>query len=72
MNLTRIQLKNALDNNRYVLLRFSCDNSLIGVNSKSAKIKHAARFCIDNTETQFISYIPCSFMEYISYKVPFI
>lgn len=71
-NMTRKQLKKALIQNRYILARLRSDNSQQGLNSQVSKIKAALRFPIDNTETVYISYEPCSFMDYISFKIPFL
>lgn len=71
-NLTVGQLLNAAEKHDYLLCRFPSGYQ-IGINSKVAKIAAKTGAC-DNLslETEFVSYKPCSFMEYINHKHAFI
>ena len=70
-NLTAQQLYEACMNHRFLILRYSSDNSVIAVNCKVARLKILSKFKTIEQPTKFISYMPCGFMEYISKKVPF-
>lgn len=70
-NLTKKQLFKACQNHRFLILRFSYDNSVMAVNTRIAKLKRFAGVEEENRETNFISLNPCSFHEYINLKKPF-
>ena len=70
MNLTVKQLKKACNKYPYLLIRTE-EYALVGMNSGLANIgENKVRF--DDQLTKAVSYIPCSLMEYISNKTPFI
>lgn len=71
-NLTAQQLYDACMNHQFLILRYSIDNSVIAVNCKIARLKQFNKFKRKDSQTKFISYAPCGFMEYITKKVPFI
>lgn len=71
--LTVNQIIKACDNNNYIAARFK-NNDVIGINCRIAvlstiKEKNAHRL---NNKTNYISYKPISFSEYIRIKYPFI
>ncbi len=68
MNLTVMQLKTACSENDYIAVRHS-DGDVIGINCGLARI----RLMINkpNLVTQYVSFKPIGFMEYISIKNPF-
>ncbi len=71
--LTMKQIDYICKNNKYIVLRYF-DNETIAVNcriSEISKRKHKDKLNL-NKKTNFISYYPCSFQEYISLKTPFI
>ena len=68
MNLTVDQLRQACANNRFIAARYS-DNTVIGINCGIAKIKSTINK--PNLETDFTSYYPIDFQEYISIKAPY-
>lgn len=70
-NLTCQQLYNACKNHQFIILRYSGDNSLIAINCKIVTLKKFDKFKTMNSSSDFISFIPCGFMEYISKKFPF-
>lgn len=66
------ELLNATQLHPYLLCRL-WTGKLMGINSKVAKIAEKKGKCDKpNNETEFTSYIPCSFMEYLNYKHTFI
>lgn len=70
MNLTTNQLVKACEENRFLLLR---DNvGVYGFNAAVAKLKRVAERRKADLETNYVSYRPCTFMEYLNYKIPFI
>ena len=60
---------NACLKNKYILLRFR-DGTQFGVNTKivNSAMKKNPKM---EKESQFISFVPCSFHQYISNKQPF-
>ena len=70
-NLTAQQLYNACMNHRFLILRYSRDNTTIAVNCRIARFTYLSKFKDSEQPTKFISYTPCGFMEYITNKVPF-
>lgn len=69
-NLTVGQLEKACSENSFIILR-TASNGQYGFNCKIrslSKIKKGAPYL----ETNYIGFKPCSFNEYISFKVPFI
>lgn len=70
-NITAGKLYKACIENKFLILRYSHDNSTIAVNCKIIMLKKFDKFKNNTTQTQFISYQPCSFMEYISKKTRF-
>jgi len=72
-NLTRQQLQNASLIHKYMILRYR-NGSCIAINSKVTRTKKPVEKLAKNPHkrTNFISFKPCSFMEYISLKTPFI
>ena len=69
-NLTVNQIKKACSLYPYIAIRFEGSNNLIGINSKVAFISKWKNK--PNVETQFISYRPITFNEYINIKKPFV
>jgi len=71
-NITIKKLYEICQDNKYIALRFG-DNYLMGVNCSVAKILNPSKDIkeIGNKETQFYSFRPISFMEYIRIKRPF-
>lgn len=69
--LTSAQLFNACKNNRFILVRHYSDYRVHAINCGIYKFKRFTKHKRDQTETNYISFIPCNFMEYISNKVPF-
>ncbi len=67
--MNRNQIRKACEKNKYLLLRLYSGYQM-GINCKvidfQIKKNHG------NQETDYISYRPCGFMEYISNKHPFI
>jgi len=70
-NLTCSRLYEICQEHDYVLLRLAKNNALMGVNCRIARMPRFETFASDKHHTEFISYIPCTFQEYISYKHPF-
>jgi len=67
--LTILQIKKAMSQYDFILFRHK-NYSLCGVNSKLLKFlikKHHS----DSSSTNYISFIPCNFNEYITHKTPF-
>lgn len=64
------ELKKACDDNKYIIVR-TYGGQTHAFNCKAADIamKKAAG---PKMETNYISFSPCSFQEYISKKIPFI
>ena len=60
----------ACKENKYILLRHEL-GFVLGVNCKAPFIDKRP-IINENRETQYIGFIPCSFMEYISNKNPFV
>lgn len=70
-NLTYHQVYHILMKNRYVLLREE-NNLLIGVNCDIINTKKFPKIIGNNNLSNFVSYIPCGFMEYLNHKVRFV
>lgn len=72
-NVTRQKLYNASLLYKYMILRYP-DGSFISINSKITRTKRPMKLLIKNPnkKTKFISFRSCSFMEYITHKIPFI
>jgi hypothetical protein len=68
--MTTKQLKSALRKHPFILARHE-SGLQIGINSKVLNMA-AKRHNNDNEETWYQSFNPCSFMEYISHKTPFV
>jgi hypothetical protein len=68
-SLTILQLKKAMKQYDFILLRYR-DNSLCGVNCKMLKFLIKKPHS-DNSFTNYISFIPCNFNQYITNKIPF-
>ena len=71
-NMTIKQLKKAMINNKYIVVRESGTNDIRSVNCRIMNILTKNQVNTDNNETKFIGYYPCNFMEYIRLKTPFI
>lgn len=71
-NLTKKQLYEACQKHEYLLLRYYPDNSLVAVNTRIARFKKFDIMKYDEKESNYSSFIPCTFSEYITYKTPFI
>ena len=67
------QIHNACQLYKYLILRYP-NGDCIAINCKVAKTKKPLkRFNKKpNGKTNFVSFCPCSFMEYISLKTPFL
>lgn len=65
------QLKKAIENNTYVLLR-TYSGILVGVNCKALKMMLTRHEYEPRKKSIYESYQPCSFSEYISHKTAFI
>ncbi len=65
------KIKSIMEKHDYVLLRNRANNMLIGFNCKVAVHREKQVAYDPNAESIFISYYPCTFMEYISHKVAF-
>ena len=63
-------LKEACKKHPYILLRFASGYQM-GINSKIAHIALKLNGYDDNQLTDFVSFLPCSFYDYISHKAPF-
>lgn len=70
-NLTRKQLFDATQNNRFILLRHNTHNIMYGHNCAVAKLSMFKNLEIDDSETAWSGFRPCSFQEYISEKIAF-
>lgn len=73
-NLTKIELLKICKENKYIAVRFSDDNDIMGVNCRVVEVpylKQKAKLRPDN-ETMFNSWYPISFSEYIRIKAGFI
>lgn len=72
-NLTIAQLKKALSNNKYLIIR-ERSGKRYAVNCAILKTKQMNRVKIlhPNKATRVLSYMPCDFQEYITLKIPFI
>ena len=65
------QIKEAMQKNEFVLLRSAVSNNLIGFNCKVALHREKQVAYDPNARSMYVSYMACSFMEYITHKVPF-
>lgn len=66
--ITKDSLKKICNENKYIALRyFDLEKHYI-----NCKVVNIAKHDPDMVETCYIGYYPCSFMEYISNKQPFI
>lgn len=65
------QLLKACRQNSFLRLR-SYSGQLIGINTRVAEIAIIRGSYHAENETEFVSYKPCSFQEYITYKIPLI
>jgi hypothetical protein len=70
-NLTVKQLLNICKENRYILARYP-DGFQVGINCKIAKIAQKNQNYNPTKETRFVSYLPCSFNEYLNNKAPYV
>lgn len=71
-NMTCAELLSATELHPYLLCRL-WTGKLMGINSKIAKIAIKNGKMKDlKADTEFTSYIPVSFIEYISFKHPFL
>lgn len=68
--LTFKQIDIICSKNKYIVLR-TFDNYLIAVNCKVSEISKRKYKYNPNNKSQYISFYPCSFQEYISLKTPF-
>ena len=69
--LTKAQLKAIFKKHEYVLLR-DMQGEQFGINTKCMNLALRRSTLKDNDETQYLSFRPVSFIEYINYKIPFI
>jgi len=69
--LTVSKLKKACENYEYILVRNNYGD-LLGINTKVAKIASKKKKYHGNQKTRFVSFLPCDFQTYISYKVGFV
>lgn len=69
--LTVKQLKKACIENNFILARFK-SGVLMGVNTKVAMLGYKRKKYDDYQETCFVSFIPCNFQEYITFKHPYL
>lgn len=68
-HLTMTEIRKACENNKFLQLRYN-DNTVVGINCRImglSKIKHKDTFITD-----FVSFYPINFNQYLSIKVPFI
>ncbi len=65
--LTVKELKKACEKHKYLLCR-RYDNELVGINAKIAPLALKLNPPPDYHHTKFVSYQPCDFMTYITYK----
>jgi hypothetical protein len=65
-------IKNACDKYPFIILRES-DVDSFAINTKLQELKSAKEQYEKNKniESRFISFTPCNFQEYISYKIPY-
>ena len=70
-NMTVKQIKKVCSEHKYILLRLE-SGALVGINCKIGKFAEKMHEYSDTHETKYVSYIPCSFHEYLNYKYPFI
>jgi hypothetical protein len=70
-SLTVKKLHQICSQNKYILLR-ERGGILVGVNCKVSPIGFKKFKGNINVPTNFVSYFPCSFHEYISNKIPFL
>jgi len=64
------QIYKACTKNKYIILRDN-NNSLVGINCAIHKMKRFKGIEVNNGKSNFQSYYPCSFQEYIRLKIPF-
>ena len=69
--MTKKKLTKVCSNNNYIVLRYK-HNGVSALNCKVAALSCFNNVKNDNTETKYVGYYRCSFMEYIQLKVPFI
>lgn len=69
-NMTVAELYEACMENRYLLLRFASGYQM-GINCKIAPLARKKIDNSDDSETDFVSYIPCDLITYIQHKHPF-
>lgn len=65
------EIKSMCHKNKFVLLRHYT-GSVIGLNCKAVDIAHRRSPIDDKDLTVWVSFSPCDFNEYISYKTPFL
>ena len=70
-HMTARQVQKACKKHPYLLFR-NQDLSLVGLNGSIAKIAQKKGIIKPRILTSFIGFIPCSFQQYIFYKIPFI
>jgi hypothetical protein len=68
--LTFKQLDEACKKHAYLILRFGSGHQM-GVNTKVSKLSKKKYGFKENHISDFVSFRPCSFIEYIQYKHPF-
>jgi len=69
--LSKSQAYKIMKENDYVIFR-EYNGSTAAYNCKIINFKRFKKYENDNTKLIFISYNSCSFMEYISRKIPFL
>ena len=69
--LTVSKLRKACKNYNYILVRNKLGD-LIGINTKIAKIADKRKKYHGNQKTRYISFLPCDFQTYISFKTGFL
>lgn len=67
--LTVAELDKICKVNRYILARHY-KGFKVGMNCRLATIARRVKNLVDDDRTKVISYTPCDFMTYITYKIP--
>lgn len=65
------QLRKACQKHPYILARFGSGYQM-GINSKVSPLAQKRHKSADSKETEYVSFLPCSFMTYIEHKHPFL
>ena len=71
--LTYSQIKKAMQNNNYILLRCCYNDGVIGINCKLLKtnvVMNQLKRVHGNKLSRYQSFRPCNFNDYITHKVP--